>query len=144
MQGDGYAGGKGKGRHTFGGGHPLVMGRESDGGALLGSLVGVAVVFVTVSVVVGVTVVVFVLILFGSLFFVLVLVLILDLVANYVDEGDTVEVGLGDGDVQILEAEAQNLAHVNGQIFSANDAQRRANGGKDQSLEADSVLKRNA
>ena len=49
-------------------------------------------------------VLVFVALLLGAL--IVILVFVRDLVADHVDEGDAVVVGLGDGDIQILKAEA--------------------------------------
>ena len=93
-------------------GRPFPILWESDRGTLLGFLAGVAVgiVIILVAVMAIVTVVaiavVFVILalLLGT--FIVVLVLVFDLIADHLDEGDAVVVGLGDGDIQILKAEA--------------------------------------
>ena len=76
-----------------------IRGREgSDGSLFLVLLAGITVVFIPV-VLVGVSVVV--LILLGLV----ILLLVVGLVAHHVDGRDAVEVGFGDGDIQVLKVE---------------------------------------
>ena len=64
----------------------------------------VVTVVIPVAAIVLVAVIIIVAILLGTL--IVILVLVFNLVADHVDERDAVEVGLGDGDIQILKAEA--------------------------------------
>ena len=94
---------------------PLFCMMESDRGMLLGSLAGIAVGILVVPVAVMAIVTVMTVVLVAVIIVVVtvslgtpivVLVLVFDLIADHLDERDAMVVGLGDGDIQILKAEA--------------------------------------